>query len=230
MKQEHIFFGVWFAFLVAMMGGRWLQLDTVVADTLYRLQGNAWTLQNHVLTKDVIHEGGRRLSQAMGVFVVGALLASQIVPALRSWRRPLLFLFLAVALSTLTVSVIKQLVSMDCPWSLQRYGGTREFIGLLQRRPADYPDSACFPSGHASAGYSWLALFFFFKATRPRWRWAGLFFALTLGLVFGFAQQLRGAHFLSHDLWTLVLCWSVSFTLAKLLLANETAGGEQTWR
>lgn len=30
---------------------------------------------------------------------------------------------------------------------------------------------------------------------------------LTLGLVFGIGQQLRGAHFLSHDLWTAWLCW-----------------------
>ena len=32
----------------------------------------------------------------------------------------------------------------------------------------------CFPAGHASAGYAWVALYFFFLAAAPRWRWLGL--------------------------------------------------------
>jgi hypothetical protein len=28
-----------------------------------------------------------------------------------------------------------------------------------------------------------------------------------MGVVFGATQQLRGAHFLSHDLWTAAICW-----------------------
>ena len=37
---------------------------------------------------------------------------------------------------------------------------------------------------------------------------------LLLGLVFGIGQQLRGAHFVSHDVWTLGLCWFIATTLA----------------
>ncbi len=136
----------------------------------------------------------------MGVAAILALIASWLLPAWRAWRRPLGYLVLAVAASTLGVSILKQLISMDCPWDLSRYGGARAFVGLLATRPADYPDTACFPAGHASAGYAWIALYCFCNATRPRWRWAGLVLALTMGLAFGIAQQLRGAHFLSHDL------------------------------
>jgi len=41
----------------------------------------------------------------------------------------------------------------------------------------------------------------------------GLVFGLLLGVVFGMAQELRGAHFLSHDLWSLAVAW----TCASLL-------------
>lgn len=215
----------WSAFLALMLAGRSLQLDTLVADTLYQLQGGAWQLRNHVVAEDILHAGGRRLSQMMGAAAGIALLLSYCVAGLRPWRRGLAYLFLAVALSTLAVSVIKHLVSMDCPWDLSRYGGEREHIGLLQRRPPSYPDTACFPAGHASAGYAWLALYFFFAATLPRWRWAGLVFALGLGLVFGITQQLRGAHFLSHDLWTVMLCWSLSFILARSMLLGRASSG-----
>ena len=33
------------------------------------------------------------------------------------------------------------------------------------------------------------------------------------GLVFGSGQQLRGAHFLSHDLWSLAVCWFLALGL-----------------
>ena len=80
-----------------------------------------------------------------------------------------------------------------------------------QRPPA-------FPPGHASAGYTWIASYFFFAAIRPQWRWAGLALGLGLGLTFGITQQFRGAHFLSHDLWTVMICWTVSFVLSRFLL------------
>jgi hypothetical protein len=37
--------------------------------------------------------------------------------------------------------------------------------------------------------------------------------ALALGLTFGFGQWARGAHFVSHDLWSAAICWFVSLGL-----------------
>jgi len=212
----------WGGFLLLMLVNEWLRLDFRVADALYQWQGGEWALQDHPMLEDWLHRGGRTFSQWMGATVIVALLASLTLPPLRDWRRPLLFLFLAVAGSTLAVSIVKHLVPMECPWDLTRYGGDWPFIGLLERRPAELPDTACFPAGHASAGYAWLALYFFLAVTRPRLRWLGLASALGLGLVFGITQQLRGAHFLSHDLWTLMICWTISAALASRLLRTPT--------
>lgn len=208
----------WCGFLALMLVVYGLGLDVRLADALYRWQGGDWALQDNVLLEDWLHHGGRTLSQWMGATVILALLASLLPTPLRRRRRPLLFLFLAVAGSTLAVSTLKQLVPMECPWDLARYGGDWPFVGLLAWRPSGMPDTACFPAGHASAGYAWLSLYFVLAATRPRWRWLGLALGLGLGLAFGIAQQLRGAHFLSHDLWTLMLCWTISMALARWLL------------
>jgi membrane-associated PAP2 superfamily phosphatase len=35
---------------------------------------------------------------------------------------------------------------------------------------------------------------------------------------FGIAQQLRGAHFLSHDLWSFGVCWIVAQVVDLLML------------
>ena len=69
----------------------------------------------------------------------------------------------------------------------------------------------CFPAGHASAGFGFLGGWFALHRHLPRL--AGFWFlgALILGLTFGIAQQLRGAHFMSHTLWTAWICWMVAW-------------------
>ncbi|RUR28323.1 phosphatase PAP2 family protein [Vreelandella andesensis] len=208
----------WLLFLIAMSVFGVLNIDITLADVIYRFQGNTWAWKDALITQDIFHKGGKWLSLAMGLAILLLLILSTTVTRLKAYRMPLLYLFSATLLSALLISTIKHLVSMECPWDLIRYGGERDFIGLLDIRPSSMPASACFPAGHASAGYTWIALYFFFAVTRPHWRWAGLAVGLGLGLVFGLTQQFRGAHFLSHDLWTVMLCWTVSFALSRLLL------------
>lgn len=128
-------------------------------------------------------------------------------------RWPLLYLFCAYLIGALTVSALKSFTNMDCPWNLVRYGGARVFVGLFETRPPGMPRGVCFPAGHASAGYAWVSLYFFTLMVRPAWRWMALAAGLMIGAIFGWTQQVRGAHFLSHDLWTLLICWVVALGL-----------------
>ncbi|WP_129138708.1 phosphatase PAP2 family protein [Modicisalibacter coralii] len=214
----------WLIFAAMMTLFAELGVDFRLADLWYALEGGRWSLEHAWWTQRVLHDAGRTLSISMGAVLIVALVLSGVSPRWRRWRRPLGYLFLAVAASTLSVSLLKQTISMDCPWDLARYGGDRDSIGLFAARPADYPDTACFPAGHASAGYAWIALYFFFARVAPRWRRAGLAVGLGLGLAFGIAQQLRGAHFLSHDLWTLMICVTWSRLLALWLLPQPHPG------
>jgi membrane-associated PAP2 superfamily phosphatase len=159
----------------------------------------------------------------MWLAAVGATVWMWRRPDLYSWRRPAVALLLSVLLSTSIVALLKSATQMDCPWDLLGYGGQRPFIDLFATRPAGLPAAACFPAGHASAGYAWVALYFFAGAVRPRWRIAGLCTGLAAGLVFGFAQQLRGAHFLSHDLASLMVCWLVALATHRLVAADDRA-------
>ncbi len=192
--------------------------DQVLADLFYRLQGNQWALESAWITATVAHKGGKWASVLAGLAVLVACFLTR--KRDRRLHVALLYLFLAVALSTALVAGLKPLTRMDCPWDLLRYGGSRPFIGLLQPRPDALGAPACFPAGQASAGYAWLSLYFFALLYRPAWRWAGLAIGLAAGLLLGLAQQLRGAHFLSHDLATAALCWCVSLGLFALMRAE----------
>ncbi len=203
--------------LMAGNGDQWL------ADQIYRWEGSRWAFKDAWWTTHVIHRGGKNLSTLAGVLVMLALLRACLDARWKALRRPLLYLLLAVGLSTGLVALLKSMTQMDCPWDLQRYGGLRPFIGLFEARPELLGRAACFPAGHASAGYGWVALYFFALQVRPRWRWVALATAVATGLAFGFSQQLRGAHFLSHDVWSLAVSWTVAVLLYLLMFPPATA-------
>jgi membrane-associated PAP2 superfamily phosphatase len=71
----------------------------------------------------------------------------------------------------------------------------------------------CFPAAHASSGYALAALYFLLRERNRRAARLGLALGLGMGVVFGLAQQSRGAHFVSHDIWSAMLVWTVSSLL-----------------
>ena len=212
-----VVFALLSTWLLGLRGDLWL------ADHVYAWEGARWSLQSQWLSQDVLHTGGRWASTVAWLGVVVAWLAALLRKPWRAWRRPLGYLALAVLLSTGLVSLLKAFSGMDCPWDLARYGGTRAYHGLLLA--GGDGSGHCFPAGHASAGYAWLALFFFFTDVKPERRREGLAIGIGLGLLFGVDQQLRGAHFLSHDLAAAMVCWSVALGLNLLMLRERGAGG-----
>jgi len=201
--------------------------DRLLASWLYGLEGGHWAMKQAWLTEGLIHRGGRALSGlaslAVGLLMLRGFCARH--SRLRAARWPLLRLLASVALATGVISLIKQHSGMDCPWDLSQYGGLRPYYSLFASRPAGLRASGCFPAGHASAGYAWLGLYCFAVSVRPRWASRALALGLGAGLVFGIGQQLRGAHFLSHDVWTAAICWFVALGIHLLGVAARGPAG-----
>ncbi len=187
-------------------------LDKAIADHFYELQGDTWLWKDAWLTENLLHKGGRTLSISLAIFVLGALIASWCYSPWERLRKPLGYLVLALLGGSLLVSTLKASLAISCPWEFAIYGGHLPYTNVVQQL-IQRDGEGCFPAGHASAGYSWVALYFFGLYFQSPLRWLGLAGALLAGLVFGIAQQIRGAHFISHDLWTLAICWFFSLTL-----------------
>lgn len=146
------------------------------------------------------------------------LLFTWIVPALRPQRQLLLFIFLAMTLAPLAVTALKQVTDRPCPWDLADFGGGMPYTHLFEMREQPHAQGLCFPAGHASTGFALLA--FYFAAYRERRRALArmaLIAALSAGLLLGIARIAQGAHFISHVLWTGLVCWLVMVMLHAAL-------------
>ncbi len=169
-----------------------------------------------------MHEGGRTLVACLYTLLLATYLASFFVRRLASRRRQLLYTLLAALLAIGAVSIFKRFTTLPCPHSLEGFGGSGRWVEFWQLFEPGLPRAECFPAGHASAGYAWLCLAFLYP-WRSRGFWLALLPGSLLGLGFGIAQQLRGAHFLSHDLMTIALCWLATGVLAVAMRPARNA-------
>lgn len=205
--------------------------DLRASDAWYALEPPGWPLKHSWWAEGLIHEAGRTAVALSGVSALLAWGLSFRVSRLRSWRRAALYLVLAIGLSTGGVALLKVLTGRPCPWDLDRYGGKSPYVHLLELRPPEVPRGECFPAAHAAAGYSLTALYFALRERSRRRSLAGLLLGLGLGTLFGFGQLVRGAHFVSHSLWSAALCWLTAAELYRGLFGSRLgppgrAGGE----
>lgn len=208
--------------LLFLLGWDSTGLDLTLARWFGGAGGFAWR-DNWWLTT-VVHEGGRAAAFALAAWLVLKLLLRPRDPdrARNAW-------LLATAIGgMLLVSVIKRQSQSSCPWDLQPFGGHVAHVSHWLWGLSDGGPGHCFPAGHASAGFAWLAGWFAWRDRHPRRARAWLVGALAVGLLLGLAQQARGAHFASHTLWTAWLCWTWAWACTLLLPREDfhaTAAG-----
>ena len=198
---------------------------------LAHLAGDAggFALRDHWLLKQVMHSGGRWLAWALALTLCLAVWWPQgVLRRLPLSRR--LQLACSVLASALMVSLLKSVNPAPCPWSLADFGGLGQPVSHWAWWSA--PDGAagrCFPAGHASAGFAFIGGYFVFRQQLPALARRWLLLALAAGLLLGLGQQWRGAHFMSHTLWSGWLCWCLAWGLDVLhgRLAPLTAPADE---
>lgn len=171
--------------------------------------------------RELIHTHGRWLVRLVAAAALFAWIATFFVKRMRSWRRRAGFAFLAVALSTAIVGVLKVITNVDCPWDLTGFGGDRPFVYLFADRPDSLPHAACFPGAHSSSGFAMFFGYFLLRDRSRRQAALALLGAILVGVIFSIGQQARGAHFLSHDLTSAVIVWFVQLLLYARMLRTE---------
>lgn len=185
--------------------------DIAVAKMMGNTQG--FYLADSYFLSAYLHTGARNASLVLAAALIGS--------TIRPWgifktfsRRELLWAIVTTLLCALLVSAIKRFSHTSCPWDMEWFGGTIRYVSHWSRESDGGPGN-CFPAGHASSAFAFVPYYFLFAfASRPtnnKRATTWLIGVCTLGMLLGFVQQLRGAHFTSHTLWTAWLCWSVAY-------------------
>ncbi len=203
--------GITFVGLLCLLAWDASGADLRVVQWFGSAAGFAW--RDHWLTAQVLHAGGRWLSLVLLIGVV--VNAVRPFPFARDLPRGVRWWWLATTVACLLlIPFIKSRSHISCPWDLEQFGGAVHYLSHDTWRawaaPGDGGPGRCFPSGHASGAFGFLAGWFALRGAAPRAARAWLAALLGLGLLFGLAQLARGAHYPSHTLWTAWICWAVS--------------------
>lgn len=162
---------------------------------------NNWYLAklNHVYVKDVI------------IFFYTILfftwLGSFKIDRLRPYRFDFGYFFFVSMLCTISIGIFKAHSPLACPWNMTvptSHGFSWDFSAQ---------DGHCFPGGHASSGFALITGYFVYRLKQPKRAYFYLISGLTIGFAMGWAQMMRGAHFISHNLWTLWIVLFINFIM-----------------
>ena len=183
-----------------------------------RWSGSAagFPLQENWFLNHILHDGAKYLALVLALLLcVGVWFPIAGLKRLQFGQR--LQFAVTTLLAVTVISSLKIISNTSCPWSLSEFGGVAHYAShwanLFQQ---DGGSGGCFPGGHASAGFAFLGGYFVFRRISPASSRQWLIGALAAGLVLGLTQQLRGAHFMSHTLWTGWICWCTAWGVDSL--------------
>jgi membrane-associated PAP2 superfamily phosphatase len=157
----------------------------------------------------LLHDGGRWFAWLLAAALLLVAVRTSPAPATGLQRAERLRWIGVMLLCVLVVPLIKRYSATSCPWDLAEFGGRARYVPHWSWGVADGGPGHCFPSGHAVAAFAFFAMYFQWRPhDRGRSR-AWLVGVCVLGAVLGMAQIARGAHYVSHVLWSAWACWTI---------------------
>jgi membrane-associated PAP2 superfamily phosphatase len=208
--------------LILFSGLEFTWLDLWISRHFYNAELHQWTYKENLLAETVLHVGGQYFIYLSATAMLICLLTSlRANSAFHRYRRELAFLLVASISGPIIIALLKITTHIYCPWDLALFGGDKPYVRLFDDVPSNLKIGHCFPAAHAGSGFAVISLYFFLMMVKPAYKLYGLYFGLALGLVFGAAQQARGAHFFIHDVFALAVCWFSSLMLFILFFRKQ---------
>jgi len=208
--------GIVLSALLILWIGNNTDIDLALADAAYDAATRSFPMQHAWIAERFNHVILKTALSVLGASVIVLALWDTIRPY-RNWTASRRIGMRVVAMSAVLVpsaiSLMKHASVSHCPWDLQRYGGSAPYVRLLEWVPGGIGAGHCMPAGHASSALWLISIAAFWWPHRRRTAILVASAMLALGLTVGWLQQLRGAHFLTHTLWSAwvacVLVWGI---------------------
>jgi len=121
------------------------------------------------------------------------------------------YFFFVSMICTITIGIFKAHSAHACPWNMT-LPSSQGFIWNFS-----LINGHCFPGGHASSGFALITGYFVYHKKFPKYAYFSLIIGLILGFIMGWTQMMRGAHFLSHNLWTLWIILFINYIVILII-------------
>lgn len=123
------------------------------------------------------------------------------------------------------VGALKKFTGIDCPWSIDEFGGAMPFLSLQEvirlALEGKVGQGRCFPAGHATGGLfllAWAAALSQASSTASKRFVIG---GLALGFLMGLVRVAQGAHFLSHVIWAMWCSALIAYLLWFFVIRSD---------
>lgn len=187
-----------------------LPIDSFMQSWLYDDKTQTWIVNRNNLILDLLfYSGIKTVFISAILFLLFSMIFLRRIAWVKNNFKALMIVVLSSFIVPLTVGLLKDVTNMPCPNQLVEYGGPYEQTGLFESlgEQQQRPTTKCYPAGHASGGFSLLALLFLVAADKARK------ITLTLVMILGWStagyKMAIGDHFLGHGAVTLVLAWLI---------------------
>ncbi len=201
-------------------------LDLWLQDGFFDPATHAWLVDSkNPFAKAAFYTGPKILLILLAAFLLGLLVGPDAWRRRleqRGWhgsRRQLAWALSCAACIPLAVAALKATSNVPCPSELSRYGGSATYRRPFNQEVCGEPRGRCWPAGHASGGFSLIALSLLARRRTQILRWFGI--SAVAGWTMGMYQTLKGAHFLSHTMVTMALAICVVAIFAHLLACSS---------
>jgi membrane-associated PAP2 superfamily phosphatase len=189
-------------------------IDMRLSDLAFNESTRSWPLNHHAgWPRSVFYDGPKAIIVLSGVIL---LIFTFVVRLPRTWRsrREAVYLLLCLALVPAITGLVRNNSGVSCPYAIRHYGGDRpdDYArpGIAALFAAERTDR-CWPSGHASGAFAFLAVMYLPRRRLVKVALTAL--VCTAGALMGTYQVLRGAHFASH----VVVSFCIALIVVNLL-------------
>lgn len=208
--------------LLILALGQFTHLDLNIADYYFNTATQQFPWKDTWFANNFMHQHVKYVIKHIGRLLLAIVLIDLIYPLKmfeQGLRVRLRFIVIAFITISSTVGLFKHYSVLHCPWDIARYGGYAPFIRLLDIVPSGTKAGQCFPAGHATVGLWLAALCVFWLPHKPSKAFVVFMLGLSVGFVLGWVQQMRGAHFLFHTLWS---TWIAAFVIVAMLSCTKS--------
>ncbi|MEJ2142934.1 MAG: PAP2 family protein [Gammaproteobacteria bacterium] len=210
--------------VLAMLAGIFLQyagVDVWFEHFFYDETHHLWPYDHNWLASNVIHRGGQFVMKIIALGMLIFAISSLFIKKLKIYRKASWYLVLASFTSAAIIGELKSITHIYSPWDLLIFGGKYPHIRLFDAVASSAPVGHAFPAGHAGGGFALLSFYFLYREKDHSYSYYFLVVALSIGLIFGIDQDIRGAHMLSHDLFSFAICWLTCMLWTVLFFTDK---------